>query len=188
MANPNNPFGFRPIIRSGGSPFSVVQYAKPATDVNPLFSFDVVQKVVGAAVLAEAPNYNLPTIQTAYTATPGTTLYLGSSIGFGAASTLSVHSVSDELDVVFLAQAKTGVAVTTALHAGKNANLSLTQAGNLLTKMSRMAIDSATIAAGAGLDFRIRSIAMISPNVEGDSAILEVTINKHFSAQGSAGI
>lgn len=188
MANPNFPFGFRPIIRQGGTPFSVTQYLKPATDANALFNFDIVNKVVGAAVLAEAATYNLGTIQTGYQSTPGTTLILGSAIGYGAASTLSVHSVSDEIDCVFLAQAKTGTVVTTASHVGKNANLSLTLAGVAATKMSRMAIDSATIAATGTLDFRLRSIAMISPNAEGDSTILEVTINKHFFAQSSAGI
>jgi len=188
MPNPNNPFGFRPIIRSGGSPFSVVQYAKPATDANAIFNFDLVTKVAAAVALAEAPTYNLPGIQSASQATPGTTLLLGSSIGYGAGNLASIHSVSDEIDVVFLAQAKTGVAITTAGHVGKNANISLTLAGSALTKMSRMAVDSATIAAGAGLDLRIRAVAMISPNVEGDSAILEVTINKHAYAQGSAGV
>ena len=187
MANANNPFGLRPIIRAGGSPFSVTQYAKPATDPNILFNFDLVQKVAASAVLNEAPAYTLPAIQTGYTGTPGTTLWLGSSIGFGAASVLSYHSVSDEIDCVFIAQVKTGVAVTNAAHAGKNSNVSLTLAGNPATKNSRMAVDTA-IAATAGLDLRLRQVSMISPNVEGDSAIVEVTINKHFSAQATAGV
>jgi hypothetical protein len=187
MANPNTPFGFRPIIRAGGAPFSVTQYAKPATDGNALFNFDLVLKVAAAVVLPEAPAYNVPGIQTGYQGTPGTTLWVGSSIGYGAISTASMHSVSDEIDCVFNAQVKTGVAVTTAGHVGKNANISLTQTGNTLTKMSRMAVDSA-IAATAGLDLRIRAVSMISPNLEGDSAIVEVTIAKHFSAQGAAGV
>jgi hypothetical protein len=187
MANPNTPFGFRPVIRQGGTPFSVTQYAKPATDPNALFNFDMCQKIAGAGVLTEASPYNLPAIQTGYTATPGTTLWIGSSIGYGAASVLSMHSVSDEIDVVFLAQAKTGLAVTTTAHAGKNANVSLTLAGDPLRKNSRMAVDNA-IAATAGLDLRIRGVAMISPNAEGDSAILEVIILKHFFGQGTAGV
>jgi hypothetical protein len=187
MANPNTPFGFRPIIRAGGAPFSVTQYAKPATDGNALFHFDMVLKVAAAVALPEAPAYNVPGIQTGYQGTPGTTLWLGSSIGYGAISTASMHSVSDEIDCVFIAQVKTGVAVTTAAHVGKNSNISLTQTGNTLTKMSRMAVDIA-IAATAGLDLRLRAVTMISPNVEGDSAIVEVTINKHFSAQATAGV
>ena len=188
MANPNTPFGFRSIIRQGGTPFSVTQYAKPATDPNIIFHFDMVQKIPGAGVLTEASPYNLPALQTGYTGTPGTTLWLGSSIGYGPASTLSYHHVSDELDCVFIAQAKTGTAITTAAHTGKNGNISLTLAGDPLRTMSRMTVDSATIAAGAGLDLRVRSVAMISPNAEGDSAILEVTINKHFFGQATAGV
>lgn len=187
MPNPNTPFGFRPIIRLGGIPFSVTEYAKPATDANALFAFDIVQKVAAGVALPENPTFNVPGIQTGYQATPGTTLYVGASLSFGAVSVLSVHPVTDEIDVVYLAQAKTGVVISTASHVGKNSNLSLTQAGSLLTKMSKMAIDTA-IAATAGLDFRIRGVAMISPNQEGDSAILEVTVNKHFFGQATAGV
>lgn len=188
MANSNNPFGFRPIIRAGGAPFSINQYAKPASDANALFAFDVVIKVAVAVAMPEAPTYNLPGIQTGYQATPGTSLLVGASLAFGAASTLTVHPVVDETDVIFNAQAKTGVVITTVGHVGKNANLSLTQAGSTSTRMSKQAIDSATIAATATLDFRLRLISMASPNAEGDSAILEVSINKHFYAQGAAGV
>jgi hypothetical protein len=188
MANPNNPFGFRPIIRDGGSPFSNITYAKPATDANALFAFDLVMKVAGAVALPEQPIYNLATVQTAYQATPGTSVYLGASLGLGAASTLSVHPVVDEIDVIYNVQAKTGTVISTASHVGKNANISLTLAGLTSTKQSRMALDSATIAATAALDLRIVRVSMISPNVEGDSAILEVTIMRHFNNQLSAGI
>jgi hypothetical protein len=188
MANPNTPFGFRPIIRAGGSPFSVTEYGKPAADTNALFAFDLVQKVASATPLPEAAlPYNLPGVQTYYTGTPGTTLLLGASLSYGAPSVATVHPVTDEIDVIYLAQAKTGVVITTAAHVGKNADVSLTQAGNALTKMSRMAVDSGTIAATATLDLRILRVSMISPNAEGDSAILEVSINKHWMAQASAG-
>jgi hypothetical protein len=188
MANPNTPFGFRPIIRAGGSPFSVTEYGKPAGDANALFAFDLVQKVASATPLPEAGlPYNLPGVQTGYTATPGTTLWLGASLAYGAASVASVHPVTDEVDVIYLAQAKTGVAITTAAHVGKNANVSLTLPGNTLTKMSKMAVDSGTIAATATLDLRILRVSMIVPNQEGDSAILEVSINKHWAGLQTAG-
>jgi hypothetical protein len=188
MANPNTPFGFRPIIRAGGAPFSVNEYGKPSGDSNAIFAFDLVQKVASATPLPEAGlPYNLPGVQTGYTATPGTTLWLGASLSYGAPSVASVHPVADEVDVVYIAQAKTGVAITTAAHVGKNANVSLTQAGNALTKMSRMAVDSGTIAATATLDLRILRVSMISPNAEGDSAILEVSINKHWAGLQTAG-
>lgn len=189
MANPNNPFGFRPIIRAGGSPFSVNEYGKPATDSNAIFAFDLVQKIASSTPLPEAAlPYNLPGIQTGYTGTPGTTIWLGASLAFGAASAASVHPVTDEVDVLYIAQCSGATAITTAAHVGKNGNLLLTTAGNLLTKMSAMQINSASIAVGAGLDLHIERVAMIVPNQEGANAILEVTINKHFRQVPTAGV
>ena len=188
MANPNTPFGFRPIIRAGGSPFSLTEYGKPASDPNALFAFDLVVKVAAATPLPEAPlTYNLPAVQTGYQGTPGTSLWMGSSMAYGAASVASVHPVTDEPDVIYIAQSSPG-AVTTAASVGKNANVLLTTAGNLLTKMSGMLVNTAGIAVGAALDLRIRSIAMISPNVEGVNSILEVSINKHQMGLQTAGV
>lgn len=189
MANLNNPFGFRPLVRVGGAPFSCTEYAKPATDANAIFMADVVKKVVGAVVLPESPQgYNLPTVQTGYQGTPGTTLWQGVSANFGAASVATVHNVFDEIDCIFLTQAKTGTNISTASHVGKNANISLTTAGSTTTKQSGMTLDGATIATTNTLDLRILKVAMISPNAEGDSAVLEVLINKHEFGQQTAGV
>ena len=188
MANPNTPFGFRPIIRAGGSPFSINEYGKPATEPNAIFAFDLVIKAATATPLPELPlAYNLPGIQSGYQGTPGTSLWLGSSFSYGAASTASVHPITDEPDVLFIAQSSPG-AVTTAAAAGKNANVLLTTPGNLLTKMSAMQVNTAGIAIGAALDLRIQRIAMIGPNVEGVNAILEVSINKHALGLQTAGV
>ena len=187
MANPNTPFGFRPIIRAGGAPFSVTAYGKPSTDPNAIYAFDLVQKVQAAIPLPEAALLvNLPGVQTGYVGTPGTTLWLGASLAYGAPSTATVHPVADEPDVLYLVQASTGLAISTAGHVGKNANVSLSLAGNTRSRMSRMTADSATIAAAASLDLRILRVAMIPPNAEGDSAMLEVSINKHWSIGGAA--
>jgi hypothetical protein len=189
MANNNTRFGFRPIIRDGGGPFSVTQYWKPATDPNAIFHFDIVQKVAASVPMDEAL-YSAPAIASAYpTGVPATTLWLGASIGYGLPSTISKHSVSDETDCVFLVKVRTGVLVTTAAHAGKNANLFL-GTGSPIGGAGRSghAINGTTIAADPSLDCRIRSVAMTPPNTEGDSAIVEVTINKHFYAQGTAGV
>lgn len=188
MANNNNPFGFRPIIRSGGAPFSVAQYAKAAADTNAIFAFDLVIKAATAVASPEQPMFNLPGCATGYTATPGTSLYLGATLAYGAASVLSVHPVTDEIDVVYISQAKTGTVISTAAHVGKNANISQTIAGSTATKMSKLTVDSATIATTSTLDVRIRQVAMILPNAEGDSAILEVTINKHQFGNATAGV
>lgn len=186
MSNPNSPFGFRPIIRAGGSPFSVTEYGKAAADANPIFHFDLVGHLTGGTPmpLPENPTYNLSRIQSGSQLTPGTSLWLGSAIGYGPASTASVHPVADQTDVIFIAQAQGATAMTTASHAGQNANVKLV-AGSTTTKMSAMQVDSTTVATTSSLDLRIRQIAMIGPNVEGVNAILEVSINKHAFANAT---
>lgn len=188
MANVNFPFGFRPIIREGGSPFSVNEYGKAAADVNPIFAFDLVGKLTGGTPfpLPENSTYNLPRIQSATQLTPGTSLYLGAALSYGAASVGSVHPVADQIDVVFIAQVSGAGSVTTANAAGLNANV-LNTLSVLTTKMSQMQVNGGGIAATAALDLRIKKIAMIVPNVEGANAIVEVLINKHAYGQQTAG-
>lgn len=188
MANVNAPFGFRPVSRAGGAPFSVTEYAKPATDANAIFMFDLLKKVSGGPALPESSAWLLPAVQTGYQGTPGTTLWQGVAMNYGAASTLTVHNVIDQPDVIFLSQCKTGTVIATGTHVGRNANMSTTTAGSTTTKQSGMAVDGATIATTSTLDLRIVRVAMISPNAEGDSAILEVTINKHELGLQTAGI
>ena len=189
MANNNSPFGFRPTIRAGGAPFSVTEYGKPSGDSHAIFMFDLaIYNTLESMALPESPQgYNLPNAQTAYQATAGTSLYLGASLAYGAASTASVHPVTDEIDVIYLAQCKTGTTISTSSHVGLNANISLTTAGSTVTKQSGLAVDGGTINTTSTLDLNILKVAMISPNAEGDSAILEVRINKHQFAQGTAG-
>ena len=189
MPNPNTPFGFKPIVRAGGSPFALTQYAKAAADVNPIFMFDLVGHLTGGVPLplGENPAYNQSRIQAGSQLTPGTSLWLGATLAYGAASTGSVHPVTDEIDVIYIAQCSGALAITTAAHAGQNANV-LVPAGNALTKQSAHQVNSATIAGTAGLDVKIQRIAMIVPNLEGANAIVEVMINKHSLGQGTASV
>jgi hypothetical protein len=184
MANVDAPFGFRPIIRQGGGPFSVTEYGKAAADTHPIFHFDLVGHLTTGTPMAlpENPTYNLSRIQSGSQLTPGTSLWLGSSIGYGPASTATIHAVTDQIDVIYLSQAAGATAMTTSAHAGQNANVSLV-AGSATTRMSKMGVDSTTVLTTNSLDLRIRQIAMISPNLEGANAILEVTINKHALGQ-----
>ena len=187
--NPNNPFGFRPVIRAGGSPFSTTEYGKAAADANTIYMFDLVCRATGTApALPERPDRLLPVVQTAYAGTPGTSLWLGSAMNYGAPSSASVHMVTDEVDVIYIAQLKTGTVFSTTSHAMKNANISLTTPGNALTKQSGLAVDGATIGTTGTQDLKIERVAMIGNNQEGNCAILEVTINKHYFAQGSVAV
>lgn len=188
MANPNNPFGFRPLIKMGGGPFSVREYGKAAADANPIFAFDLVGHLTGGTPfpLPENPVYNLSRIQSATQLTPGTSLYLGASLSYGAASVGSVHPVADEVDTIFLTQCSGATVITSAAAAGLNANV-LNTLSVLNTKQSQMQLNSAGIATTSSLDLRIIEIAKIVPNVEGANAIVEVLINKHAFGQATAG-
>jgi hypothetical protein len=188
VANSNSPFGFRPLIRMGGSVFSIQEYAKPATDANAIYSGDLVNKVTGAVAMPERADLNLPTIQTGYQGTPGTTLWQGVSATYGAASTLSVHPVFDQPDIIFMVQGKTGTTYSTNSHVGKNANMSTTTAGSTSTKQSGMTLDGATLNTTSSLDLKTVKISTISPNAEGANAIFEVLINKHEFGLQTAGV
>ncbi|GEM_PF-1827960 len=190
MANPNNPFGFRPISRLGGIPFSCTEYGKPASDANTLFAFDIVKKVTGAVAIPESPiGYNVPTIQTGYQGTPGTTLWVGSSLNYGALSTLSVHLVTDEIDVLYMAMCDATTPLTTTAHIGKNANINIAyNTGSTATKQSGMTVNTTGIATTNTLDLRLTRVSMITPNLEGTNAVVECTINKHLFGQQTAGV
>jgi hypothetical protein len=189
MGNSNNPFGFRPIMRLGGSPYSVTEYGKPSADANAIYAFDLVGYQTGAPLaMPENANFNLPRIQTGYQLTPGTSLFLGASLAFGAASVGSVHPVTDEPDVIYIAQADSTTPVTTSGHVHKNANVSIAVAGSTTTRQSGMQVNSSSIATTSTLDLRIQKISMLSGNAEGTNAILEVTINKHAMGLQTAGV
>ena len=167
MANPNSPFGFRPIIRMGGAPFSLNEYGKPATDPNAIFAFDLLVKVAAATPLPEAPlAYNLPACQTGYQGTPGTSLWLGASMAYGAPSVASVHPVTDEPDVLYITQASGVTSITTAAHVGKNTNVLLTTAGNTSTKMSGMQANSGAIATGRQRQYAHAGLQVRADQVE----------------------
>lgn len=187
MANPTQLFGFRPIIRLGGAPFSSTMYGKAAADTNAIYAFDLVGHLTGGTpfALPENPAYNLSRVQDASQLTPGTSLYLGASLSYGAASTGTVHPVCDEIDCVFLARCGTGsTSITTSAHVGLNAYVKLV-AGSATTKMSLSGVDDANIATTSGYDLRIQKISTIAPNAEGANAMVEVTINKHALGQST---
>ena len=189
MANVNSPFGFRPVTRMGGSPFSIREYGKAAADTNPIFAFDLVGHITGGTPppIPEAPNaWTLSRIQDGTQLTPGTSLWLGASMSSGIASKATVHPVTDEVDVIYIAQVSGATAITNAAHANLNANV-LNTAGAPPKLTSNMQVNATGIAVTAGLDLRILRVAMITGNSEGPNAVVECVIGKHAFAQGSAG-
>lgn len=188
MANPNNPFGFRPIGLISGGPFALNQYAKPATDTNyPIFMFDPVGKAASSGAAESGQGNPVPGVQSAQALTPGTSLWLGVSLNYGAISSLTYHTVVDEVDAVFIAQVDSTTSITVASHVGKNANV-LPGTGTASTKQSTATVNHTGIATTSSLDLRIRGVSNISPNAEGVYAIVEVTFNKHALGQQTAGV
>lgn len=188
MSNVNNAFGFRPIGLVSGGPYAISEYAKPASDTNfAIFMFDLVGKAASSGASQTGQGNAVPGVQSGQNLTPGTSLWLGSSLNFGAVSTLTYHYVVEEIDAVFIAQVDATTSITAASHVGKNANV-LATAGSATTKQSAMSVNHTGIATTANLDLRIRAVSNIVPNVEGIFAIVEVLIMKHQNAQGSAGV
>lgn len=185
--NPNFPHGFKPtMVDLQGGPVGVRQYAKPASDTNAIYAFDLLRKIASSAAV-EGQILPTPSVQTYATATPGTTLILGASLNFGAASLATWHTVVDDINAIYEAQLDGTGAVTVASYAGKNANVNnAAQTGASLT--SAMQVSLSSVAATAGLDVRILDFYRLLTNSENPNAIVEVLILKHVYAQGSAGV
>jgi hypothetical protein len=188
LANPNNPFGFRPVARISGSPFSTTQYGKPSSDSHAIFSGDMVSRVLAAVADPTGAGPNMPGVASAYAGTPGTTLWNGVSLNYGAASSATAHLVCDQTDIILIGQCSGATAISTASHVGLNANISIATAGSALTKQSGMQLDSATLATTATLDLRVLKISALVANAEGANAIVEITINKHQAGLGTVGV
>ena len=188
MANQNNPFGFKAISRDSGGPLSTRQYGKASSDSTAIFAADMVMKAATSVADPTGQGNPMPGVTSGQYATPGTTLLLGASVNYGAASAATPQYVFESLDTLYIAQAAgASTSVTTASHAGKNINLK-SGTGNANTKQSTMGVDITTVATTQGLDFRIIRISNISPNAEGAYAICEVVLLKSELGQDTAGV
>lgn len=187
MANNNWPHGFRPLmINTAGAPVGVREYAKPSSDTNAIFTFDLLRKIASSQTV-EGQFIPTPSVQSFATATPGTTLIVGSSLNYGAASMATWHTVIDDPGAIFEAQADGTTAITVASAAGKNANVTNTAQTNG-TLISAMQVNSGSIATTAGEDVRILDLYRNISNAEGANAVLEILILKHAYANGSLGV
>jgi hypothetical protein len=187
LANTNLLFGFRAIGRDGGGPLAAGQYCKVVAHTQAIFVGDIVSK---SAVSAAAPDAGLPIpgCTSLQNGTPGTTLWLGSAINYGAPATITDHWVFDTPDTVFIGQGNGADALTQAAVAGKNA-LFVTGTGNAVTLKSTMSFNSGALQTTyANSDTRVLRLHNRVGNVEGAYAVIEVLIIRHAKAQGSAGV
>jgi hypothetical protein len=187
VANVNAPFGFRPTMRYGGAPYSVRMYGKAAGDAQALFLFDIVGRIATGVPLAEATQFDVPTVSSAYAMSTGVSFWVGASLAYGAASTATQHPITDEPDVIYVAQPTdtTVLAWTATSKIGLNAPIDIaTNLGSTTTRMSGQGVLSGSAATTPGLDLRIEDVAKISPNLIGEWAVLEVRINRHYNNPG----
>jgi len=186
VSNNNNPFGFLPIGRDGGGPWSVSEYAKASAHTQAMFRGDIVFK---AAISVPSPfaGAPVPGCTSLQNGTPGTTLWLGASINYGGPALATLQYVADDERTIFIGQGDDNTSLTVAATAGKNTNF-ITGTGNATTKQSNMSFDASAWATTAGLDIQAVRMFNRSDNAEGAYAIFEVLIKKHFKAQGALGI
>lgn len=187
MANTVNLFGYMPIGRSGGGPWSVEEYCKVAAHTQAIFKGDMVSK---SAVSGVSPFTGLPMpgITSLQNGTPGTTLWLGSSVNYGAPAAITPQYICNDPFTVFICQGDDTTSLTVANAVGKNALL-ITGTGSTVTKQSTMSFDASALTTSAStIDVKVVGLLNRADNAEGGSAILEVLITKHTNAQGSIGV
>ena len=189
--NNNFPNGFRPVmVDLSGAPVGVNQYAKAAADAT-IFTNDLVSRKTTTTVSALVEGQILPTpaIVSFSAGTPGTTLILGSSLNYGATGSATWHTIVDDPFAIFVAQCdSTGTAPTVANATGLNANVNNTAQSSTLLLSSAMQVSTTSLATTATLDVKIRDFYRLLTNAEGANAVVEVLINKHQYAPGSAGV
>lgn len=171
MANIDAPHGLRPlgVTLSGGCPV-LSTFSKAAGYGTAIFRGDAVNRVASGSIEASA--------------TPGTTLYSGVSLNYGAASTATEHTVITSPDAIFEAQADGSLAEADM---GLNANLVL-NAGSALTRQSGHEIAAASAAVTATLDVKLLRKLAVPNNEYGANVRIEIAFNKHRLNPAVAGV
>ena len=187
MANNNLLFGFLAIGRDGGGPLAAGQYSKGTGHAQAIFVGDIVAKAATSAAASDA-GLPIPGCTSLQNGTPGTTLWLGSSINYGAPATITDHWVFDTPDTVFIGQSSDNTNITVAAAAGKLAPFT-TGAGNATTLKSTMGFTGGSLGTAlSGMDVKVLRLHNRVGNAEGAYAVVEVLIIKHFYAQGAVGV
>jgi hypothetical protein len=172
MPNLNNPFGLLPLYVLSGGPIQTEEFSKVVGYATALFAHDAINRVADGSIEASA--------------TPGTTLYSGVNLNYGAALTATTHLAVVGPDTVFTAQGD-GTGTLAAVDEGLNANLVLT-AGNTLTRQSKHQIAESTKAITGTLDVKLLKLLVKPDNDYGANARFEILINRHRMALGVAGV
>lgn len=154
-----------------GGELSVRQFPKVVGYGTAIFEFDAVNRVADASIEASA--------------TPGTTLYTGVSLNWGAASTATLHQVITSAGAVY--ECQDDGAGGAAADMGLNANLILT-AGNTVSKISKHQIDGDTADVTSTLDVHLLAVLDVPDNAGGANARIEIMFNKHRMNPSAVGV
>jgi len=176
MANTDNPHGLRCLGRNvvGGN-----------------IEVELMQKAVGSAA-ALFINDAVARVDTGYLGrsadiTPGTTLYDGVNLSYGAASTLTDHLVIVDPYALFEAQDNDDTDGFAFADTGLNCNLEL-NAGSAATLISGHELDESSINTTNSLDVHLHKKLDVPDNAYGEFCRMIVTFNKHRRVAGVAGV
>jgi hypothetical protein len=198
MANPNMPFGLRPVRHKSGAPYNGAfrKYFVPASDATALFIGDPVI-MTGASNTVEVNGHApgvLPVV-TRHTAgaNPITGVVVGveaadrSDLQYRAASTARIVYVADDPDLIFHVR-DNGAAAPAGTWVSSNANLAA-GTGDTGFGVSKFVIAGATTPTNtAAAALRIVGLADMPTNELSQYAIWEVTINNHTFNAGIVGV
>lgn len=175
MPNVDNPHGLRPIGRTIDGGFPRIQgFQKDASEGTAIFQFDAVNREADGNLDAAS-------------ATPGTTLYSGVSLNYGAASTLTDHLVVVSPGALFEAQDNNDTDGLAAADEGLNINIEL-NAGSTSTLISGHELDESTLNTSNGLDLHVIQKLDVPGNDYGSYCRMIVMFNKHRMATVAAGV
>jgi|TARA_R110000868_G_scaffold20938_5_gene87783 hypothetical protein len=195
MANPNAPYGLKPLRERGGQPYSGAAntYYVPSTDATALFIGDPVI-LAGSSGNAQAGPESYPTVTRAtagatnrisgvvvgFQPTPALTPY-----GYRPASTAMNVLIADDPGLEFVIQVdSTGIADT---QVGLNANLT-SGSGSTATKQSGFILDGTTPDPDATYQLRILGLEPQINNEFGAYADVLVRLNLPTEAGIASGL
>lgn len=186
MANVNAPFGLRPIGRSAaGGCVQTNIYPKIAGTATIIYQNDVVRHLADGITAG---------------GTPGTDLFLGVALNYGAASTATTHLVIDDPLAIFEVQddgTTNSTAGVQSADLGLNVNFVFT-AGDATLRRSKHQIATSTKDTTNTLDAkilrRVSDFGIIPGSTDtpgnawGQYCRVEIQFNKHMRAFGVAGV
>ena len=171
MANTDNPHGLQPLGRTAlGGEGVLDEFDKDVGEATAIFRHDVVSQEADGSFVAGG--------------TPGTTRFHGVSLNHGAALKATTHLVLISPFQLYSAQDNAAVDGFALADRGLNANFEF-NAGDATTKKSGHEINETGAAVTGTLDCKLIRLLKAQGNAYGANGDWEITINKHFFAEGA---